>query len=110
MPTSWRPRLHAERVEQPVVVVRKAVALVNGDVELVGAFDQIEALDRERDLGVAVQPLGIHLFEIRVGAVAADAVGVEQPDAEDEIVGRLAARGRFRADRIASPEWNTNDG
>ena len=45
------PRLHPEGVQQPVVVVREAVALVDGDVELVGALDEIEALDRERRLG-----------------------------------------------------------
>ena len=51
------PRLHAEGVEQPVVVVRVAVELVDRDVELVGAFDEIEAVDRERRFGVAGQML-----------------------------------------------------
>ena len=84
-----RARLHAERVEQAVVVVGIAVALVDGHVELVGAFDEIEAVDRERDLGLAGQPLRVHLLEVRVGAVAADAVGVEQADAEHEVVDRV---------------------
>ena len=39
------PRLDAERVQQAVIVVRRAVALVDGDVELVRAFDQIERLE-----------------------------------------------------------------
>ena len=38
-------RLHAERVQQAMVVVRVAVHLVDGDVELVRPFDEIEALD-----------------------------------------------------------------
>ena len=42
---SFEPRLHAEGVEQAVIVVRRAVALVDGDVELVGAFDEIERVD-----------------------------------------------------------------
>ena len=38
-----------------MVVVREAVALVDGDVELVGALDQVEAVDRERHLGLAAR-------------------------------------------------------
>ena len=82
-------RLHAERIQQPVIVVRVAVALVHGDIELVGALDQVEAVDGEGRVAVAGEPLGIHFFQVRVRAVAAHAVGVEQPDAEHEVVGRL---------------------
>src|SRR4051794_16245462 len=70
-------RLDAEGVEQPVIIVGEAVELVNGDVHLVGAFDQLERLDRERRFGVAAQPLPGELFDRRVGAVTADALGVE---------------------------------
>ena len=38
------PRLHAKRVQQAVVVVRRAVALVHGDVQLVRPFDEIESV------------------------------------------------------------------
>ena len=40
-------RLHAKRVQQPVIVVRRTVLAVHGDVELVRAVDEIEAVDRE---------------------------------------------------------------
>ena len=49
------PRLDPEGVEQAMVVVRKAVALVDGDVQLVGALDEVEALDRERGFGLAAR-------------------------------------------------------
>ena len=93
-----------------MVVVRKAVALVNGDVELVGALDEIEAVDRERHVRLAAQPLRIHLLDVRVGAVAAHAVGVEQADAEHEVVGRRGAREPSGERAAASPVWKTNDG
>ena len=89
-----RPRLHAERVEQTVVVVR----------------DSRRACGRRRRACRCLRPdrgcrsrtsprrrrssrCGRHLLEIGVGAVAADAVGVEQADAEHEVVDRLRARG-----------------
>src|SRR5262249_41445720 len=84
-----RARFDAERVEQPVMVVRVAVALVDRDIELVGPFDEIEPVDRESALGIARQSLRRHLFEIGVRAVAADAVRVEEADAKHEIVGLL---------------------
>jgi hypothetical protein len=40
-------RLDPERVEQPVVVVRVAVALVNGRIDFIRALDEIEAVERE---------------------------------------------------------------
>src|SRR5258708_26322058 len=82
-------RLQAERVEQAVIVVGEAVALVDRDVDLVGALDEIEAVDGKRRFGLAAQMLRVHLLEIRVGAIAADAVRVEEADAEHEVVGRL---------------------
>ena len=78
-----------------MVVVRIAVELVHGDVEFVGAFDEVEAVDREDRLRVAEDALGLQLLEVGVGAVAADALGVEDADADDEVVDR---------DRRAQPE------
>ena len=46
---------------------------------------------------------------IRVGAVTADAVGVEEADAEHEVVDG-AWRAPSAAPPSASPEWKTNDG
>src|SRR3979490_1227971 len=54
------PRFDAERVQKTMVVVRKPVALVHGNIELVGALDQIEAVDRECCFRLSRQPLGIH--------------------------------------------------
>src|SRR5258708_17758539 len=82
-------RLHAESVEEPVVVVWIAVALVHGHVDLVRALDKLEAVDRERYFSVACEPLGVHLLEIGVRAVAADAIGVEQSESKDEVVGGI---------------------
>ena len=75
-------RLDAERVEQAVVVVGIAVELVDRDVELVGALHQVEAVHREDRFGVAVDPRELELLEAGVGAVAADALGVEDADAD----------------------------
>src|SRR5687768_14468693 len=41
-------RLHTERVKQPVIVVRITIAFMHRDVELVGPFDKVQALDGER--------------------------------------------------------------
>src|SRR6266545_7622848 len=46
-------RLHPERVQQPVVVVRISVDFVDGHIDFVGALDEIERFDRERRLAVA---------------------------------------------------------
>src|SRR3954453_12698567 len=100
-----RARLHAERLEQPVVVVWIAVELVDRDVELVGAFDEIERRDRERRLGVAAQTLGNELGDRRVRAVAADTFGVEDADADDEVVdGKRRAHADPHVHRIAGGE------
>ena len=82
------PRLHPKGVEQAVVIVRIAVQLVDRDVQLVGALDEIEALDREARFGVADHAHGFQLFDAGVRAVAADAFRVEQPDPDDEVVDR----------------------
>jgi len=59
-----------------MVIVRVAVDLVDGDVELVGAFDEVEGVDGEGGLRVAGEALGRQLLDIGVGPVAADALGV----------------------------------
>ena len=72
-----RPRFHSKRVQQAMVVVRIAVAFVDGDIDFVRAFHEIETLDRERHLAIARHLLRRHLLERRVGPVAAHAAGVE---------------------------------
>ena len=71
-----------------MVVVGVAVDLVHRDVELVGALDEIQAVDRERRLGVAEDPLALQLLEAGVGPVAAHPFGIEDADADDEVVDR----------------------
>src|SRR5689334_6834137 len=73
-----RARLHAKRIELTVIVVRVPFDRMNGDVELVRAFDELEIIDGESNLRVAIETLRIHLFDERVGAVATHAVRVEQ--------------------------------
>ena len=93
-----RARLHAEAVEQPVVVVRVAVHAVRRDVELVGPLDQVEAFDAER--APRCSPLNsgtVEFLDVGVGAVAADAVRVEDADAEHD------GLDRFRASEPSSP-------
>ena len=68
---------------------------MDGDVELVGALDEIEALDREDRLRIAEDALGLQLFDVGVRPVAADALGVEDADPDDEVLDR---------DRRAKPE------
>ena len=102
MPASLSGGRDAERVQQPVVVVRRAVLAVHRDVELVGALDQIEAVDGEADLAVAAHRARRRALDVGVGAVAADAVGVEDADAEDEVGHRLArAHLQPNLDRVA---------
>src|SRR5207248_8169401 len=48
--------------------------------------DQIEVVDREGYLAVAADLVRLKFFERRVRAVAGDAFGVIEADAEDEVV------------------------
>src|SRR5688572_24049679 len=91
-------RLHAECVEQTVIVVRVSVSLVDGDIELVGAFDEIEALDTEGHFSFATGFLRHEALEVRIGAVAVDPVGTVDANAEDE-VGRRLVRAHTQVDR-----------
>ena len=85
-----------------MVVVGVAVALVDGDVELVSALDKVQALDIEDDLPFAADLLGLVILHMGVRAVARDAVGAVQPDAEDEIVVRLVRTdSEMDGDRLA---------
>ena len=81
--------LTRNRVELAVVVVGEAVELVDGDVELVGPFDEVEPVDTKRTSPSPLSSVGLELFEVGVGAVAADAVAVEDPKAERRSPRRL---------------------
>src|ERR1700704_6476898 len=83
------PRFDAERIQQPVIVVRDAVAFVYRDVQLVGALDELEALDGKDRFGAAAQSHRLHFLQIGVRAVTTDAVRVEKADTEYEVVDRL---------------------
>src|SRR6187397_3159404 len=67
------PRLHAERVQKTMVVVGSAVLLVHRDVELVRALDEIQAVDGKTHFAVPAETKRLHLLDLRVRAVAADA-------------------------------------
>src|SRR5689334_8579949 len=78
----FRSRLHTEGVQQPMVVVRVAIELVNRHIELVGAFNEIETVDRETRFGVAKNADRLQFLDVGVGPVAADPFRVEDPDAD----------------------------
>src|SRR6266513_1785655 len=82
----FRPRLHTESVEQPMVVVGIAVELMNRHIELVGAFNEIETLDRETRFGVAKNADRFHFLDTGIGSVAADPFRIENPDADHKIL------------------------
>ena len=75
-----------------MVVVRVAIELVHRDVDLVGALHQLEALDPKRDVAFAGDLSRIKLLDVGVGAVTTNAVGIEQAEAEDEILRSADAR------------------
>src|SRR2546423_9718563 len=68
-----------------MVVIGRSVFAVDGDIEFVRSVDQVETLNRARHLGIARKLAGNGSLDMRVGAVAADTLGVEDPDAEDKI-------------------------
>src|SRR6476660_51871 len=80
------PRLHPERIQEAVVVIRKAVALVNSHIKLVRALYEIQAVNRERDVSLATQPFRIHLLDVSIRSIATHPIGVEQSDPESEVV------------------------
>ena len=88
-----RARLHAERVEQAMVVVRDSRRACGRRRRA------CRCPRRDRGCRSRTSPrrrrarrCGFISSMIRVGAVAADAVGVEEADAEHEIVDRLLRR------------------
>src|SRR4029077_9843829 len=80
-------RRDPECIEQAMVVVGGAVPLVNRDVQLVTALDQVQAVDGKGHVGFVDESLGLHLFQFSVGAKAADTVGIEEADAKNKIAG-----------------------
>src|SRR5215203_3975791 len=90
-------RFHAEGVEQAMVIVGIAVGLVGSEVQAIRAFDEIELVHREGDVAVAVDLRRLKFLEIGIGAVNADVVRIEQPEAEHE-VGDLLLRRHVHAD------------
>ena len=61
-----------------MIVVRCAVLAVDGDVHLVSARDEAQAVDDEADLSVAGELARLSSLDIRIGPVTADAVRTEQ--------------------------------
>src|SRR4029450_5237762 len=88
-PNVLRERLDPERVKKAVIIVRNAVALVNGDIDLICSLHQIQRVDLEADLGITSQQFWIHLFDIGVGTVAANTVSIEHPDPKNKVLGSL---------------------
>src|SRR4051812_9212605 len=92
-PSVWRPinahilhaARHAEVIQQSVVVVGSAVFAMHGDIELVTAFDEVKVVNGEPDLRLPGQSLRPCPFDMGIGAIAADPLGIEQAYAEHEI-------------------------
>src|SRR5262245_52682578 len=82
-----------------------AVARVHGDIEEILALDQIESVDLHGDDALAVHlPPGEPLHR-GVGAVAADPVLPENPDAEHRILdGPMGAKGEVHGAGLAGLE------
>jgi hypothetical protein len=69
-----------------MVIVGIAVEFVRGDVDLVGALDEVQVVDAKSNFAIAGDLRWLELFDGGVRAVAADAVGIEQPHAKHEVV------------------------
>src|SRR4029079_12333976 len=87
-------------MEKPMVVVRVSVELVDRDVQFVCTLNEIEALNREICFGVPQDADGLQVLDVGVRAVTADALGVEDPDSDHEIL--ILNR---RSKRYADGEW-----
>src|SRR5262245_49163891 len=68
-----------------MVIVRCAVAPMNGDVNLVRTLDERQAVQMEPDVCVTAELCRPRSFDVRVRPVAADPIGAENSDAEHEI-------------------------
>ena len=77
-----------------MVVVGVAVGLVGRKVETIRAFHQIEAVYFEGDRALTDNLAGLELFKIRIGAVDAHPISVEQAEAEHEVGDGLLGRHR----------------
>jgi hypothetical protein len=75
---------------------------VCGDVQQVRAFHQPQVVEVQAHLARALEPLGLELLQVRVGAVHVDAVRGEEADAEHEVLDRLR-RPHVQRDREALP-------
>src|SRR5688572_20636637 len=73
-------RLHAKGVKEAVVIVGIAVGLMRGEIDPIGALDQIQLVDLEGDDRITFDLRRLELLEIGIGAVDADVVGIEQPE------------------------------
>src|SRR3954465_6804459 len=69
---------HAEVIQQSVVVVRSAILAMHGNIELVTAFDEVKMVNREPDLRLPGQSLRPSPFDVRVRAIAAHSLRIEQ--------------------------------
>src|SRR4051812_29726843 len=68
-----------------MVVVRRAVLAMYGDVNLVAALHEVEMIDGEHHVGVARQFAWPRSLDVGVRAVAAGPLRIEEGDAEHEI-------------------------
>src|SRR5437016_2342140 len=84
-----RARPHPERVELAVVIVRRAPGAMDGDVQLVRALHEVQAVDHEADLRFTRELSWCAAVDIRIRAAAAHAVHIEHADAECEVRHRL---------------------
>src|SRR5688500_9885466 len=89
-----RAGLHAEGVEQTMVMVRVSLHRVHRDVQLIRALDELEALDCKGHGHFPVESFRIHLLDEGVRSIAAHTLGVEQADAEYEVGRRSVRHGR----------------
>ena len=91
-----------------MVIVGRTVLAVYGHVELVGAVDEVQTVDRETALRRSpLKAAWRRAVDVRVGAVAAHAVGVEDADAEHQVSHGLTALVTCIRISSGSPDWNT---
>src|SRR5262249_22449519 len=81
-------RRHPKRIEMAVIVIRRAVRAMRRDVELVRAVDEIERVDGESHLPGSGHLRVSRAFDVSVCSVAGHAFGVEDRDAEHDVVRR----------------------
>src|SRR5262245_41638742 len=80
---------HPEGEEQPVIVIGHAILPVNSDIEFVSAVDEIVRLNRHKHHSVSCQLTRIGTRDVRVGAVTAHAMRIEDTDAKRKVVDAL---------------------